>query len=114
MWQCVEQRRGSLTACIDALAAGLSAAEEGLSQAVTGALQDMVAAMADIAHLDEGRIQRITEAETAALNMQVLENRCEGSNTGSRCVVSCHTGMSFKWARGRSNTAVMRRGFCCR
>jgi hypothetical protein len=76
VWQSVEQQRGVITACIDALAAGLQRAEQAFSQQVQAALQDMVAVMCDIAHLDEGRIQRLTEQESAALNLQLLENRC--------------------------------------
>lgn len=75
VWQSVEQQRSPITACIDALAAGLHSAEQAFSQEVQAALQGMVASMCDIAHLDEGRIQRLTEQETATLNLQLLENR---------------------------------------
>lgn len=71
----MEQKRAQLTEGIDALADGLKSAEETFKQDVQSALQDMVAAMSDIAHLDEGRVQRITEQEAAALNQQLLENR---------------------------------------
>lgn len=75
VWRSVEQKRAQLTEGIDALADGLKCAEEAFKQDVQSALQDMVAAMSDIAHLDEGRVQRITEQEAAALNQQLLENR---------------------------------------
>lgn len=75
VWHSVEQQRGSITAGIDALAAGLHGAEQTFSREVQGALQEMVSAMCDIAHLDEGRIQRLTEQEAATLNLQLLDNR---------------------------------------
>jgi hypothetical protein len=75
VWSSVEEQQGPFAKCIDALAAGLCSAEEALKQQVQAALQEMVAAMHDIAHLDEGRVQRLTEQEAEALNLQVLDNR---------------------------------------
>lgn len=75
VWHSVEQQRGPITACIDALAGGLQRAEQAFSQEVQAALQVMVADMCDVAHLDEGRIQRLTEQESGALNLQLLDNR---------------------------------------
>lgn len=75
VWHSVEQQRGTITACTDALATGLQCAEQAFSQEVQAALQVMVADMCDVAHLDEGRIQRLTEQESGALNLQLLDNR---------------------------------------
>jgi hypothetical protein len=37
----------------------------------------MLADMSDVAHLDEGRLQRLVEQEALALNKLLLDNRCE-------------------------------------
>jgi uncharacterized protein YciW len=57
------------------MATGLQSAEQAFCQQVQAALAAAVSALCDIAHLDEGRIQRLTEQEAATLNLQVLDNR---------------------------------------
>lgn len=96
VWQSVEQQRGPITACIDALAEGLQRAEQTYSQEMQATLQDMVAVMCDIAHLDEGRIQRLTEQESATLNLQVLENRYIRSGCA---VIDSHPRKVSNWAQ---------------
>jgi hypothetical protein len=82
VWQGVEAQRAPVTACIDALAAELEAAEAALTRSMQGALQEATAVMADIAHLDEGRLQRLVEQEATAFNMQLLDNRWAGMRAG--------------------------------
>jgi hypothetical protein len=76
LWDSVEQRCKSTAGHIDALAADFRAAECSLRSAAEAALAAMLADMSDIAHLDEGRLQRLVEQEALALNKLLLDNRC--------------------------------------
>lgn len=82
----MEQQGGIIAACIDELATGLQSAEQAFRQQVQAALAAAVSALCDIAHLDEGRIQRLTEQEAATLNLQVLENRWADTHQEPGCV----------------------------
>eukprot|EP00879_Flechtneria_rotunda_P019320 GHRR01020292.1.p1 GENE.GHRR01020292.1~~GHRR01020292.1.p1 ORF type:complete len:636 (+),score=277.52 GHRR01020292.1:2203-4110(+) len=75
VWEDVAQRRASITGWLNDLAASFSAAEASFRQSIEAALQLMVADMSEIAHIDEGRLHRLTEEEVLALNMLILDNR---------------------------------------
>lgn len=75
MWDSVAQRCATTAGCIDALGANRQAAEAELLGSCQTDLQSMVLEMCEIAHLDEGRIQRLLEQEAMTLNMEVLDNR---------------------------------------
>lgn len=75
VWENILQRRTSTAGLVDGLAADFKAAEATLRQAMESALHAMLADMTDIAHLDEGRVQRLVEQEAIQLNKLVLGNR---------------------------------------
>jgi hypothetical protein len=102
VWAAVEAQQPAIAAAIDGLGAELRAAAAAYQDSVRHHLQSLVAAMADIAHLDEGRQQRLTEQEAAALNQQLLENRCVGTCGGSSTCMPQPSGRLRVRSRGHA------------
>lgn len=82
MWDVIEQHCAAAPKWLNELAAEFQAAETSLQHSVQQALQRMVVDACEIAHLDEGRLQRLVEEEALALNVLILQNRYVATSRG--------------------------------
>jgi hypothetical protein len=76
VWDQIAAHGAPRTAAIHSLSDAVQAAAKDCAAAVEAALARFFSEAMGICHLDEGRVERLVEAEAAALNLSTLEDRC--------------------------------------
>jgi hypothetical protein len=88
VWHQVNEQLHQRNACIGALHAKLMQGEQQLGQQMRTLLETLVATLSEIAHVGDGEVQRIVEAEALACNQAMLAHQCSFAKLASKLFVA--------------------------